>query len=74
MQRDGKKMSFKELLVCAKAGDERSKEEIFLMYRLLLFKETCICGTLDEDFFQEPSMTLLYCIRMFLFFRDDRRR
>lgn len=58
-------MSFKELLIRAKAGDERSKEEIFLMYRPLLFKEACICGTFNEDLFQELSMTLLRCIKMF---------
>lgn len=60
-------MSFKELLIRAKAGDERSKEEIFLMYRPLLFKEACICGTFDEDLFQELSMALLRCIKMFRF-------
>lgn len=58
-------MSFKELLIRAKAGDERSKEAIFLMYRPLLFKEACICGTFDEDLFQELSVTLLRCIKMF---------
>ena len=58
-------MSFKELLTRAKAGDEQSKEKVFLMYRPLLFKESCVFDVFDEDLFQELSMTLLHCIRMF---------
>ena len=49
----------------AKDGDQQAKEEIFLMYRPLLFKESCVNGIFDEDLFQELSATLIHCIRMF---------
>ena len=46
-------MNFKDLLLRAKDGDQQAKEEIFLMYRPLLFKESCVNGIFDEDLFQE---------------------
>ena len=58
-------MNFKDLLLRAKDGDQKAKEEIFLMYRPLLFKESCVNGIFDEDLFQELSATLIHCIRMF---------
>ena len=45
-------MNFKDLLLRAKDGDQQAKEEIFLMYRPLLFKESCVNGIFDEDLFQ----------------------
>ena len=39
--------------------------DIFLMYRPLLFKESCVNGIFDEDLFQELSATLIHCIRLF---------
>lgn len=48
-------MNFKDLLLRAKDGDQQAKEEIFLMYRPLLFKESCVNGIFDEDLFQELS-------------------
>ena len=59
------KVNFKDLLLRAKDGDQQAKEEIFLMYRPLLFKESCVNGIFDEDLFQELSATLIHCIRMF---------
>ena len=50
-------MNFKDLLLRAKDGDQQAKEEIFLMYRPLLFKESCVNGIFDEDLFQE----LIFC-------------
>ena len=58
-------MNFKDLLRRAKDGDQQAKEEIFLMYRSLLFKESCVNGIFDEDLFQELSATLIHCIRLF---------
>lgn len=57
-------MNFKDLLLRAKDGDQQAKEEIFLMYRPLLFKESCVNAIFDEDLFQELSATLIHCIRM----------
>ena len=42
-------MNFKDLLLRAKDGDQQAKEEIFLMYRPMLFKEACVNGRLDGD-------------------------
>lgn len=56
-------MNFKDLLLRAKDGDQQAKEEIFLMYRPLLFKESCVNGIFDEDLFQELSATLIHCIQ-----------
>ena len=50
-------MNFKDLLLRAKDGDQQAKEEIFLMYRPLLFKESCVNGIFDEDLFQELMMS-----------------
>lgn len=50
-------MNFKDLLLRAKDGDQQAKEEIFLMYRPLLFKESCVNGIFDEDLFQELRIT-----------------
>lgn len=55
-------MNFKDLLLRAKDGDQQAKEEIFLMYRPLLFKESCVNGIFDEDLFQELSATLIHCM------------
>ena len=63
--REGCKVNLKDLLLRAKDGDQQAKEEIFLMYRPLLFKESCVNGIFDEDLFQELSATLIHCIRMF---------
>ena len=49
-------MNFKDLLLRAKDGDQQAKEEIFLMYRPLLFKESCVNGIFDEDLFQELTL------------------
>lgn len=51
-------MNFKDLLLRAKDGDQQAKEEIFLMYRPLLFKESCVNGIFDEDLFQELTPRL----------------
>ena len=58
-------MSFKDLLYCAKAGDEAAFAQILDMYRPLLLKESIINGVFDEDLFQEQCITLLKCIRAY---------
>ena len=65
-------MSFKDLLIQAKDGSHYAQEKIFLLYRPLLFKEACVYEVFDEDLFQELSMTLVDCIRLFRF-RNNRR-
>ena len=58
-------MSFKDLLIQAKDGSHYAQEKIFLLYSPLLFKEDCVYEVFDEDLFQELSMTLVDCIRLF---------
>lgn len=53
------------LLERAKAGDKETREEIFRMYRPLLIKNSMYQNVFDEDLYQEPSATLLNCIRKF---------
>lgn len=58
-------MSFKDLLYCAKAGDEIAFAQILDMYRPLLLKKSIINGMFDEDLFQEQCITLLKCIKAY---------
>ena len=42
-------MTFKELLVRARAGDQTAVENLLIMYHPLLLKEAIVDGVLDED-------------------------
>ena len=58
-------MNFENLLLQAKEGNEKAREEIFRMYRPLLIKNSMDNSVFDEDLFQELSATLLHCIAKF---------
>lgn len=58
-------INFELLLKAAKEGDRWAREEIFLMYRPLLIKNSIDCNTFDEDLYQELAVTLLNCIKKF---------
>lgn len=58
-------MTFKELLVQARAGDQSAVENLLIMYQPLLLKESIVDGVLDEDLYQELCITFLQCIRKF---------
>ncbi len=58
-------MTFKELLVRARAGDQSAVENLLIMYQPLLLKESIVDGVLDEDLYQELCITFLQCIRKF---------
>lgn len=58
-------MKFEKLLLQAKEGDARAREELFRMYRPLLIKNSMDNHIFDEDLFQELSAILLYCIEKF---------
>lgn len=58
-------MTFKELLLQAKAGRESAVVTIWEMYKPLLVKGAIINGRFDEDLYQELSITLLKCIHTF---------
>ena len=58
-------MRFKELLLQAKAGDEKAFGELLIMYRPLLLKESIVDGIFDEDLHQELCIVFLRCIKRF---------
>lgn len=58
-------MTFKNLLLRAKAGDEKALTELLMMYRPLLLKESIVDGIFDEDLFQELCIVFLKCVRRF---------
>lgn len=58
-------MNFKELMLRAKENEKAAVDEILVMYRPLLLKESIIDGIYDEDLYQELCLTLLNCIRKF---------
>ena len=58
-------MRFKELLLQAKAGDEKAFGELLIMYRPLLLKESIVDGIFDEDLYQELCIVFMRCIDRF---------
>ena len=58
-------MNFKDLLLQAKAGDDKALTGLLLMYRPLLLKESIVDGAFDEDLYQELCIVFLRCIRRF---------
>lgn len=58
-------MNFKELLLAAKAGNERAAQELLMLYDPLLTKEAVVNRVFDEDLYQELRIVLLNCIRNF---------
>jgi len=58
-------MTFKELLIQARAGDQSAVENLLIMYQPLLLKESIVDGVLDEDLYQELCITFLQCVRKF---------
>ena len=56
---------FVEMLVKAKNGDLKSKEELLNMYRPLLCKEALVDDIFDEDLFQELCLVFLTCVSRF---------
>ena len=45
--------------------DRAALEKLFLMFRPLLVKRSCINGIFDEDLFQINCETLLRCVRSY---------
>ena len=58
-------MSFKEILLAAKAGDTEAILELLDMYDPLLKANAIDNGNMDEDLYQELCIVLLNCIRYF---------
>lgn len=58
-------MNFKNLLLQAKDSSKEAEENILMLYRPLLLKESIQSGVFDEDLYQELCITLIKCIRKF---------
>ena len=58
-------MDFKSLLLSAKLGDTAAFENLFLMYRPLLLKESVVEGKFDEDLFRELCIVFVRCVYRF---------
>ena len=58
-------MKFEELLRKAQCGNKAAQEEVFMMYRPLLIKNSMDNNVFDEDLYQELSATLMQCIYKF---------
>lgn len=58
-------MSFREMLLRAKAGDEKAKLNLLEKYKPLLIKNAILNGFFDEDLYQEQCLILMRCINLF---------
>ena len=46
-------LNFKELLLRAQTGDQRTQEKLLSLYQPLLMKESVVNGFFDENVYQE---------------------
>lgn len=59
-------MSFRDMLLRAKAGDKKAKLDLFEKYKPMLIKNSIINGYFDEDLYQEQCLVLMRCINLFV--------
>lgn len=58
-------MSFRDILLRAKLGDETAKVMLLERYKPMLIKGSIINCRFDEDLYQEQCMVLMKCINLF---------
>lgn len=58
-------MSFRDILLRAKLGEETAKVMLMEQYKPLLIKGSIINGRFDEDLYQEQCLVLMKCINLF---------
>lgn len=58
-------MSFCDLLLRAKSGEDEAIEELLNMYKPMLMKYAIINGVFDEDLYQELCIVILKCVRKY---------
>ena len=58
-------MSFCDLFVRVRVGEEVAMEELLNMYKPMLVKYAIINGMFDENLYQELCITLVKCMRMY---------
>lgn len=58
-------MSFRDILLRAKLGDETAKVMLLEQYKPMLIKYSIVNGQFNEDLYQEQCMILMKCINLF---------
>ena len=58
-------MTFQDILIRAKLGDENAKLMLLERYKPMLIKGSIINGRFDEDLYQEQCLVLMKCINQF---------
>ena len=59
-------MTFEELLLRAKAGEDSAILQMLNKYKPMLIKASIVDGIFDEDLYQEQCIVLLRCIDQFV--------
>lgn len=58
-------MEFNEMLCAAQMGDQGAVEQLFMIYRPLIIRQSMTEGRFHEDLYQELSLVFLHCISKF---------
>ena len=58
-------MTFRDILIRAKLGDETAKLMLLERYKPMLIKGSIINGRFGEDLYQEQCLVLMKCIEKF---------
>ena len=59
-------MTFQDILIRAKLGDENAKLMLLEKYNPMLIKGSIINGRFDEDLYQEQCLVLMKAINQFI--------
>lgn len=59
--------NLRKLLEKAKAGEDAAIKELLELFKPLIYQNSFINGSFDEDCFQELNLELLKCINSFEF-------
>ena len=59
-------MTFRDILIRAKLGDETAKMMLLEQYKPMLIKGSILHGRFDEDLYQEQCLVLMKAINQFV--------
>ena len=59
-------MTFRDILIRAKLGDETAKLMLLEQYKPMLIKGSILHGRFDEDLYQEQCLVLMKAINQFI--------
>ena len=59
-------MTFRDILIRAKLGDETAKMMLLEQDKPMLFKGSILNGRFDEDLYQEQCLVLMKAINQFI--------